>query len=52
MLTPFDVNGDVDHDALDALVDWYLSKGVAGLFAVCQSSEMFALSLEERTEIA
>lgn len=52
MLTPFTEDNNVDYEALGKLVDWYLDNGVAGLFAVCQSSEMFFLTLEERVEIA
>lgn len=52
MLTPFTPNGRVDYLALDQLVDWYIDRGVSGLFAVCQSSEMFCLSLEERCSIS
>jgi 4-hydroxy-tetrahydrodipicolinate synthase len=52
MLTPFDEHGRVDYSGLENLVEWYVSKGVAGLFAVCQSSEMFELSLDERVCIA
>jgi len=52
MLTPFSESNEVDFDALGRLVEWYLAKQVDGLFAVCQSSEMFALSLEERVRIA
>ncbi|MDO5416832.1 MAG: dihydrodipicolinate synthase family protein [Lachnospiraceae bacterium] len=52
MLTPFTSEGDVDYDALKKLVDWYIENGSSGLFAVCQSSEMFFLSLEERLSIA
>lgn len=51
MLTPFTEENKVDYDALKKLVDWYIEKGVAGLFADCQSSEMFFLSFEERVEI-
>ena len=51
MVTPFTREGEVDYRTLDDLVEWYLERGVAGLFAVCQSSEMFHLSLEERVEI-
>lgn len=51
MLTPFDKDGAVDYPGLKALVDWYIAEGSAGLFAVCQSSEMFFLSLEERAEL-
>lgn len=52
MLTPFTSHNEVDYDGLKELVEWYIRKGVDGLFAVCQSSEMFSLSLEERAGIA
>lgn len=52
MLTPFTKYNKVDYKALEQLVNWYIDNGVLGLFAVCQSSEMFFLSLEERVEIA
>lgn len=52
MLTPFTEENQVDYAALKSLIDWYRKEGVSGLFAVCQSSEMFFLSLEERVKIA
>lgn len=52
MLTPFTEENKVDYPALASLIEWYLEQGVAGMFAVCQSSEMFYLSLEERVSIA
>lgn len=52
MLTPFTEDNKVDYESLEKLVNWYIESGVAGLFADCQSSEMFFLSLEERVEIA
>ena len=52
MLTPFTSEREVDYPALEKLVDWYIDNGVDGLFAVCQSSEMFYLTLEERVAIA
>lgn len=52
MITPFTSTGEVDYNALEQLVEWYIANGVHGLFAVCQSSEMFKLSLQERVEIA
>ncbi|HCC0206748.1 dihydrodipicolinate synthase family protein [Proteus mirabilis] len=47
MLTPFDTKGEIDWVSLERLVDWYIDAGVHGLFAACQSSEMFYLSDEE-----
>ena len=52
MITPFDSHGHVDYAALEALTDWYVDSGVAGLFAVCLSSEMFNLTDRERLSIA
>lgn len=52
MLTPFDADGKIDWRALDALVDWYIDAGVAGLFSVCLSSEMYELSPDERLRLA
>lgn len=52
MLTPFTKENEVDYVALEKLVDWYIDNGVSGLFSVCQSSEMFYLSLEERIKVA
>lgn len=52
MLTPFTDAGDIDYKGVRALVEWYEQAGVDGLFAVCQSSEMFFLSLEERVRLA
>ena len=51
MITPFDEKGQVDYDAAQELVDWYWRQGCNGIFAVCQSSEMFYLSLEERIQL-
>lgn len=51
MLTPFTKDGAIDYSAMEELIEWYIQKGVAGLFAVCQSSEMFYLSLEERVKL-
>jgi 4-hydroxy-tetrahydrodipicolinate synthase len=52
MITPFREDGTIDYTALERMVDWYVDRGVAGLFAVCQSSEMFHLSLRERLDLA
>lgn len=52
MITPFSPAGDIDYAGLERLTEWYIGHGVHGLFAVCQSSEMFKLSLEERVALA
>ncbi|MGI2298043.1 dihydrodipicolinate synthase family protein [Paenibacillus sp. GXUN7292] len=52
MITPFTASNEVDYTALEKLVEWYIQHKVDGLFAVCQSSEMFKLSLDERVELA
>lgn len=51
MLTPFKENGVVDYDGLTKLTELYLRAGAAGLFANCQSSEMFNLTDEERLAV-
>jgi 4-hydroxy-tetrahydrodipicolinate synthase len=52
MITPYRPNGSLDFEALQSLIDWYAEHGVAGLFAVCQSSEMFFLDREERVALS
>ncbi len=52
MLTPFNDQGEIDYKALQQLIEWYIKNGSTGLFAICQSSEMFYLSLEERVQLA
>jgi len=52
MLTPFTPAKAIDWAAVDALTDWYIEAGVAGLFAVCLSSEMYELTADERLELA
>ncbi|TXK77643.1 dihydrodipicolinate synthase family protein [Paenibacillus sp. N3.4] len=50
MLTLFTDNNQLDEPNLERLVDWYIERGVHGLFAMCNSSEMFKLSLGERVQ--
>ncbi len=52
MVTPFKEDLSIDYKALEKLVEWYIERGVSGLFAVCQSSEMHQLSLRERVELS
>ena len=52
MITPFTKENKIDFAALEKMIEWYIQNGVDGLFAVCQSSEMFFLDLEERVKLA
>ncbi len=51
MLTPFTDDNKIDYNGVLELLKWYEKKGVDGIFAICQSSEIFFLSFEERLEL-
>jgi len=51
MITPYKQNGQIDFDGVSRLMDFYLSAGVKGFFANCQSNEMYRLSEEERLSL-
>ena len=52
MLTPYKEDLSIDYDTYEEYADWQVSQGVEHLFAVCGSSEMRELSLEERLILA
>ncbi|OHD77743.1 MAG: hypothetical protein A3J97_09880 [Spirochaetes bacterium RIFOXYC1_FULL_54_7] len=52
MIAAFGDDGKLDFKANAALADWLITKGANGLFAVCQSSEMFFLTLQEKIDLA
>ena len=51
MITPFQKDGSVDLETATKYVDWYFENGIDGIFAVCQSSEIFYLTLKERVTL-
>lgn len=51
MITPFNADGSVDYETAEKYVEWYYENGCNGVFAICQSSEIFYLSLEERVKL-
>ena len=51
MITPYKKDGSVDLDTAEKYVRWYFEKGCAGIFAVCQSSEIAYLSVDERVAL-
>jgi 4-hydroxy-tetrahydrodipicolinate synthase len=52
LLTPFHNDGSIDWRTYDTYVSWQLSAQPQGLFAVCGSSEMKWLTLDERLALA
>ena len=52
MITPYTEDNKIDYDAVLRIIEWYDKQGVDGIFAVCQSSEMFFLDKKERLELA
>ena len=52
MITPFKEDMSIDYDGVQKIIEWYDRMGVTGIFAVCQSSEMFELDSSERLELA
>ncbi len=52
MLTPFFEDRSIDYNTYEEYAEWQVSQGVDHLFAVCGSSEMTQLTLEERLKLA
>ncbi len=52
MITPFKEDMTIDYSGVEKIIEWYDRLGVNGIFAVCQSSEMFQLDAKERLELA
>jgi len=52
MLTPFTADNQIDWSGYERLIEWYINNGAEALFAVCMSSEMHYLALEERIQLA
>ena len=48
MITPYKKDNKIDFKMAQKYVDWYFENGLTGIFAICQSSEIFYLSLEEK----
>lgn len=51
MITPYKKDNTVDYETVKKLVHFYHDAGCDGIFAICQSSEIFYLTLEERVKI-
>ena len=51
MITPYTENGEIDYEKAKEYVHWYYEKGCAGIFAICQSSEIVYLTADERVKL-
>ena len=51
LLTPFTKNGAINADALKALIEWNIKKGVAGFYVGGSTAEAFLLTEEERNSL-
>lgn len=51
MITPYTTDNKIDYNAVEQLLHWYNDRDVAGIFAICQSSEIFYLSFEEKLQL-
>ena len=51
MLVAYTPEGQIDYPAMEELIEWYIKEGVHGIFALCQSTEIVYLSLEERLQL-
>lgn len=51
MITPFTDDNRIDYESVEKLLYWYWERGVSGVFAICQSGEIFFLSTEEKKEL-
>lgn len=48
MIVAYKESGEIDYEAMGELIEWYIKEGVHGIFALCQSTEIVYLSIEER----
>ena len=51
IVTPMDAAGDLDWEALDALVEWHLEQGTDGIVPVGTTGESATLSIDENVRV-
>lgn len=52
MITPYNNDGTIDWGGVEALTEWYWKMGCDGIFASCQSSEIWFLGEDDRVKLA
>ncbi|MEE4298784.1 MAG: 4-hydroxy-tetrahydrodipicolinate synthase [Pseudomonadales bacterium] len=51
IVTPMDARGDLDWEALDALVEWHVREGTRGIVPVGTTGESATLSIDENVRV-
>lgn len=51
MITPYTEDNKIDYNAVEQILNYYSEAGCDGVFAICQSSEIFYLTFEEKLEL-
>ncbi len=51
LVTPMHASGDIDWDALDALVEWHIAEGSRGLVAAGTTGESATLDMDEHQAV-
>jgi len=52
MVTPFDTNQNINFEAMEENIEWYIEKGVHGLIPLGSTGEMAGLTEQERYKVA
>ena len=51
LVTPFDVDGNLDIAALERLIDYQINQGASGFVPCGSTGEYYALSADERAKV-
>ena len=52
IITPYHENGEIDYESTEQMINLFTENNCEGVFAVCQSSEMFFMTNEEMLALA
>lgn len=52
VVTPFTASGDIDYEAFARLISWHIGRGVGGICVAGDNGEAWALSVDERRQLA
>ena len=51
LITPMKLNGDIDYEKLDALLDWHIEEGTNGIVSVGTTGESATLNVKEHIHV-